>query len=74
MVLEPDALKSFTIPKKHKTSKDLWETVSVNSREYSETVLPAITSSYKDRAVARNFKHISVWFTHNSDLTKKVGN
>lgn len=51
---------------------ELLENITLNSREYRETILPAIIASYKDRTVDRNFRHTNVWFVHNSDLTNKV--
>ncbi|CAH1785205.1 unnamed protein product, partial [Owenia fusiformis] len=68
---EIDTLKSFTIPKKNKTKKELFENVSPKSREHQE-LLGIITKSYKNKLSSKNFVYSRPVHVHNEELFKTL--
>lgn len=67
-ILEIDTLKQFTIPKRKKAKRELFETIASDSREYVQDILQVLKLSYKDRESARNFSYSRPRLIHNDQL------
>ncbi|XP_064633253.1 uncharacterized protein LOC135491368 isoform X3 [Lineus longissimus] len=67
--LDIDTLKKFTIPKRQKVKKGLFEELTLTSREFKNEILPIIQQNFKDRGGSTQaFKYQSAQLVHNQNI------
>ena len=66
-VPEIDTLKTFTIPKRKKAKRELFEYITHDSRDFVRDVLPVLHTSLKDRSTSHYFEYSNIALVHNDD-------